>query len=91
MPSGTPITSTPAARAEGQLQRGGEKGFQIFRNGATGANGGAQIAVRQRLYIAAKLNIERLIQPQLLADALHDFIAGAVTSRRAGSPRSGVK
>jgi len=40
--------------------------------------------VRQRLYIAAKLNIERLIQPQLLADALHDFIAGAVTGQQAG-------
>ena len=40
--------------------------------------------MRQRLYIAAKLNIERLIQPQLLADALHNFIAGAVTGQQAG-------
>ena len=38
----------------------------------------------QRLNVAAKLNIEWLIQPQLLADALHDFIAGAITGQQAG-------
>ena len=38
----------------------------------------------QGVHVAAKLNVERLIQPQLLANVLHDVVAGAVAGQQTG-------
>ena len=40
--------------------------------------------MRQGVHIAAKLDIERLIQSQLLANVLHNLVAGTVTGQQAG-------
>ena len=34
--------------------------------------------------VATKLDIQRLIQPQLLADVLHDVVAGTVSGQQTG-------
>jgi acyl carrier protein phosphodiesterase len=38
--------------------------------------------VGQGVHVAAKLHIQRPIQPQLLANVLHDFVAGAIARQQ---------
>ena len=53
-------------------------------NRTSGTNGRAEIAMGESIDVATKLDIQRLIQPQLLADVLHDVVAGTVSGQQTG-------
>ena len=71
-------------RHQGQLQSGREKRLQVFQHRAVGADRGAQVALHQVEHVTAVLLVQRQIQPQLMADAGHQRIAGPVTGDQPG-------
>lgn len=66
-------------RAKCQFQRRREKYTQLFQHRTPGTNGCSQVTLKQIADVAVKLYVQWLVQSQLLANIIHDSIAGAVT------------
>lgn len=62
-----------------QFQRRREKYAQLFQHRTPGTNGCSQVTLKQVADVAVKLYVQWLVQSQLLANIIHDSIAGAVT------------